>query len=344
MTTTPGKSTTYPFPILKVLVRGESRSERKAYGSQRIEEAAQARRHRGGGATAAGGPFPLPAGIQPTPAHDLVNQGGKTIAALQYKNIYVSGDTVWSASDKQNIDTFLQAIMTEPKLVHIVQQYFPGGSLSTTFHGSADLAIPAPTTVSRGDIDALVQQALTANLIQGDLDATVFNFLLPPGTVLTDDAAPSGGAAAPSPPVAAVKTEETDEKASSLEGLGGYHGSVHVGGQRFYFAVGVYSQNVAGGQQNGIVAFNQPWKNVVATFYHELQEARTDADVEDVNNRVSGAQLGWISAQGEEIGDFPVFEDPNLTGVFVEIPLTAGDTAPVQLIYSNRAHGPEVPQ
>jgi hypothetical protein len=33
--------------------------------------------------------------------------------------------------------------------------------------------------------------------------------------------------------------------------------------------------------QYRIVVFDQPWKNVVATFYHELNEARTDADVED---------------------------------------------------------------
>jgi len=32
---------------------------------------------------------------------------------------------------------------------------------------------------------------------------------------------------------------------------------------------------------NGIPVFDEPWKNVVATFYHELNEARTDADVED---------------------------------------------------------------
>jgi hypothetical protein len=31
---------------------------------------------------------------------------------------------------------------------------------------------------------------------------------------------------------------------------------------------------------NGIPAFDESWKNVVATFYHELVEARTDADVE----------------------------------------------------------------
>jgi hypothetical protein len=48
-----------------------------------------------------------------------------------------------------------------------------------------------------------------------------------------------------------------------------------------YYAVGVYSQTETDGTVNGIPVFEQPWKNVVATFYHELNEARTDADVED---------------------------------------------------------------
>jgi hypothetical protein len=54
-----------------------------------------------------------------------------------------------------------------------------------------------------------------------------------------------------------------------------------LGTDRVYYAVGVYSQTEADGTVNGIPVFDQPWKNVVATFYHELNEARTDADVED---------------------------------------------------------------
>src|SRR5207302_8571079 len=61
-----------------------------------------------------------------------------------------------------------------------------------------------------------------------------------------------------------------------------FHGSVHPpDGTTVYYAVGVFSEVLPDGRTNGIVAFNAPWKNVVATFYHELNEARTDADVED---------------------------------------------------------------
>jgi len=102
------------------------------------------------------------------------------------------------------------------------------------------------------------------------------------------------------------------------------------------------------GTTNGIPVFDQPWKNVVATFYHELNEARTDPDVEDAiragNDPNAVSFLGWTSQQGEECGDFPVFEANPLTQVFQEVPLTNGPgTAPVQFQYSNAVHGPEGP-
>ena len=83
------------------------------------------------------------------------------------------------------------------------------------------------------------------------------------------------------------------------------------------------------GTSNGIPVFDQPWKNIVATFYHELNEARTDPDVEDAikaGNDPDGANfLGWVSQQGEECGDFPVFEANPLTLVFKEVPLADGE-------------------
>ena len=100
---------------------------------------------------------------------------------------------------------------------------------------------------------------------------------------------------------------------------------------------------------NGIPVFDQPWKNVVATFYHELNEARTDADVEDAiragNSPNANSFLGWISDQGEECGDYPVSEaGGNLTEVFQEVELTdKSGTVPVQFMYSDAAHGPEGP-
>lgn len=60
--------------------------------------------------------------------------------------------------------------------------------------------------------------------------------------------------------------------------------------------------------RQGIPVFDAPGKNVVATFYHELNEARTDPDVEQVIQGGKSSLLGWTSRQGEECGDFPGFE------------------------------------
>jgi hypothetical protein len=131
--------------------------------------------------------------------------------------------------------------------------------------------------------------------------------LLPPGVVLRDG-------------------EETSE-----HGLAGYHGSVGA----HYYAVAVYSE---GG--NGIVAFDEPWKNVCATVYHELEEARTDPDVEVAARTGDESKLGWYSPRGGEIGDIPIATYP-LSQVMREVPLADGSgTVPVQLMWSNKDSAP----
>ncbi|MBC8116937.1 MAG: hypothetical protein H7062_21280, partial [Candidatus Saccharimonas sp.] len=101
------------------------------------------------------------------------------------------------------------------------------------------------------------------------------------------------------------------------------------------------------GGTNGIPVYDQNWKNVVATMYHELQEARTDPDVDDAirDGTTAGARfLGWTSDSGLEIGDYPIAEARQLKQVFVEVPLADGSgLVPVQLQYSNAVHGPEGP-
>ena len=103
----------------------------------------------------------------------------------------------------------------------------------------------------------------------------------------------------------------------STGGLGGYHGSAHVGNATVYYAVGVYSERLANGGTNGIPVFPANWKNMVATFYHELQEARTDVDVDDAATSPNGmAVLRWTSDSGNEIGDYPIAEAKALAQVF----------------------------
>jgi hypothetical protein len=137
----------------------------------------------------------------------------------------------------------------------------------------------------------------------------VATLLLPPGVVLADG------------------------DLTSEHGLGGYHGSV----AGLYYAVAVYSEGT-----NGIVAFDEPWKNVCATVYHELEEVRTDPDVEDAARTGDTKRLGWYSPRGGEIGDIPISESGgDLSAVFQEVPLAKGrGTVPVQLMWSNRDSAP----
>ena len=277
----------------------------------------------------------LVSGISPTPDHDLVFQGGKTIANLKFADLYLGGSQAWNSSDMKAIDNAIAAAMSDQQLNSVLSQYFPNQSVSSQFLGSAVLSGAIPTATSgitvasqsyiENRLQALAQQGSLKNF---DLNSTVFDFVLPRGTVLTQG------------------------NDNSLNGLGGFHGSIHLQQangtqQSIYYAVSTYSEHMANGNDNGITAFNQPWENIVATLYHELNEARTDPDVEDAIKTNNNRFLGWMSKQGEEIGDFPVDEAfgskaPGL--VLREVPLANGQgTVPIQLLYSNAVHGPELP-
>ena len=281
-------------------------------------------------------PEQLVPGIPPTPAHDLIYHGGKTIPSLTYVSLYVGGDA-WNADDIRNIDAALAGAMTESTLNNVMAQYFAAVPV-TLPKPSRKLPGAAPARMSQGDVEALVTDLMSKGQLNGfDYKSTVFNFLLPQGTILSDNPAPGG--------VRGVRTgmPGADDEADSLNGLGGFHGSVVVGASTLYYAVGVYSEKRADGSVNGIPAFDKQWKNVVATFYHELNEVRTDPDVELAIAGGPSTVLGWTSRSGEECGDFPVFEASPLTLVFQEVPLSGGGTSPVQFMYSDYVHGPEGP-
>jgi hypothetical protein len=156
---------------------------------------------------------------------------------------------------------------------------------------------------------ARVDKAAVERIVKALRLPGVATLLLPPGIVLVDG------------------------DATSEHGLGGYHGSV----AGHYYAVAVYSEGT-----NGIVAFDEPWKNVCATLYHELQEVRTDPDVEDAARTGKSSYLGWYSPRGGEIGDIPISESGgDLSKVFREVPLARGrGTVPIQLMWSNRDSAP----
>lgn len=303
------------------------------------------------------GPKAIAPGIAPTPDHDLIFHGGHTIAGLIFTNFYMGGEAAWKAADIQNIDKALAAAMSDVQLNNVMSQYYPSGKITSTFRASQTLAGPPPKVFSQGDVENLVQKLFAAGTLNGfDFPSSIFNFMLPSGTILNTDTSPSSAGGAESPerpaPVKRVVALGEDEE-DSTQGLGGYHGSVHVGSGKsaktLYYAIGVYSETLPDGTVNGIPVFDQSWKNVVATFYHELNEARTDPDVEDAiragNDPSAVKFLGWTSDQGEECGDFPVFESNPLSQVFKEVKLTDGSgSVPIQFQYSNAVHGPEGPR
>jgi hypothetical protein len=254
----------------------------------------------------------LAPGFEPAPGLALEYLGGRTLPNLGYRLVYLGR---WQAAERRELDRALAGAMRDPGLNEILAQYFPGAPVTTTVKRSSAGRGAVPQRVEKQFVETLV-----ARIAGADDDGSAICVLLPRGTVLVER-----------------------EDVTSEHGLGGFHGSVHLHGTAVYYAVAVYSEG-----SNGIVAFDAPWKNVCATLYHELQEVRTDPDVEDAiragHSPDAARLLGWYSPNGGEIGDIPIAESHgDIHLAMKEVPLADGGTAPVQLMWSNRVGGPEAP-
>ena len=288
----------------------------------------------------------LAAGFPRRPSLNLHNFGGKTITDLVFVNHYLGGSAAWDPADMTSIDGALAQALSDDGLQSVIQQYYDP-AISSRMLPSVVLPGAAPDRIYKDQVEALAAQIFTSGALAGaDPGSTVINIMLPRGVVLVDGFSPGftpppGQEAQHERRQRAVVKIDDDQDADSLNGLGGYHGSTHVtsagADTAVYYAVGVYSEG-----SNGIPVFDQSWKNVVATFYHELNEARTDPDVEDVIRTNDSSKLGWYSKRGGEIGDIPMKEArTNLTLVFQEVELADGSgTVPVQLMWSNKNAGP----
>ncbi len=273
-------------------------------------------------------PKAIAPGISPAPLEDLVFHGGRVIPQIEFQNVYLGGQASWQAADVASIDNAINRAMRHKHLNNVLLQYFPGAQPGCDMRASFVLDQPRPKQLDEPAVQAQVIALFDAGLIaKSDLDSCIFNLMLPPGTVLKLD------------------------DSSSLNGLGGYHGSLHIqrGGKRItlYYSANVFSQFGANGRENGIVVFDKPWKNVVGTLYHEINEFRTDADVNDAITHGSNDFLGWTSRAGQEVGDQPIFQagdEGNLKLVFKEVSDPPRKVKlPVQFLYSNAVHGAEGP-
>lgn len=265
----------------------------------------------------------LAPGVSASPSDDLVFRGGKTLPQMGFQNVYLGHASDFAAGDVTSIDDAITRVMRDEQLKQIVQQYFPGKTLSYDIAASVILDENRPNEMDEPDVQNKVIDLFDRNLIlPTDHDRTCFNLVLPPGTILKLDGS------------------------SSLNGLGGYHGSVHFSrngqSQTLYYSANVYSA-VRSGRRNGIPFFSTPWKNVVCTLYHELIETQTDPDVGDAIRQNDRRFIGYNSNRGQEIGDQPISAN-SLDRVFKEVLTLPGPRpTPVQFIYSNAVHGAEGP-
>ncbi len=293
-----------------------------------------------------GAPGELAPGFAPQPDWNLTPGRGRTIGDLVFVNRYLGAAGAWAADDMARIDDALDVAMSDKALQSVVAQYFEP-PISSRMLPSAVHETALGATVYKDTAEQLAAKLYAEDVLAGEHEAScVINMMLPKGIVLADDYSPGFHA-----PAGDEEEHERlrkgrirlkdDDAASSKDGLGGYHGSIHPkAGVSVYYAIGVYSEG-----HNGIPAFDEPWKSVVATFYHELNEARTDADVEDVDATGNGALLGWYSQTGEgEIGDLPINAcGGDLSLVFKEVERADGQgKVPIQVMWSNRADGPAV--
>ena len=171
-------------------------------------------------------------GVSPRPLEDLIFHGGKIVPQMLFQNIYCGSSSDWNSSDVEKIDAAIAAAMRDRRLNNVMAQYFAGTALSCDPLESLKLEDQKPALFDEPDVQAKIVTLFRSGQIRAsDLEATIFNLVLPRGSVLA--------------------LGDSD----SLHGLGGYHGSVHVqhNGRRvtLYYSANVFSEG-----DNGIPVFD----------------------------------------------------------------------------------------
>ncbi len=232
----------------------------------------------------------------------LTFHGGKVLRSPDVVPVYVGAywQTLPGMRDRAHNDAAMAVLVKDPGQTGLWREY--GGGPGTT-SPSKVLGGVGRRDFSKEDVEALVSAQVRSGAFDASDPERIFTLVLPPGVTLHDG------------------------EASSIAGLGGFHGNVTArDGHPVYYAVVVYSQR-SGGRRNGIDFTGTPIDNITITESHEITEAVTDPDVGLAIESGDPHFLGWydettpvrrrdgtpvLDATGRpmrgkgEIGDIPV--------------------------------------
>ena len=128
----------------------------------------------------------LAPGVTASPQDDLIFRGGKVVPQMGFQNIYLSRSSDFAPGDIESIDDAITRIMLDEQLKNIVQQYFPGQTLSYDVAESVILDEARPNEMGEDDVQDKIIDLFDRGLILAtDHDRTCFNLVLPPETILT---------------------------------------------------------------------------------------------------------------------------------------------------------------
>lgn len=284
--------------------------------------------------------MPIADGYSAKAKYNLVDYGGKVIPNLVHKPIMVGN---WSTTETALLLDSTDAVMNSTHLNEILSQYMP----TVTFNQLPPLIDKtryATSVFTRATVDAVLKRNWKV-ISKLDLGNTVMGIMLPPGVIL-DSKKTAGRARSwehkdPWPKRLKWWQKPFNNQLNSRSGLGGYHGSSMIAGRRVYYLVVAYSE-MRNGVENGIYRWDEGWKNTAAVLYHELQETRTDPNIEEAIKYNRRSLLGWYNIKGGgEVNDIPMLlAKADVWKSMREIEID-GHLYPYQLLWSNRVNGPE---
>jgi hypothetical protein len=190
----------------------------------------------------------------PTTGMNLVNHGGPVMRG-QVVHVYV-GDTFWHGTEGQRqlaqLEPAFKAIVEDAQLSSVAAQY--GSGAGTTVQSSYIVPGLNPTKLTDKQVQSLIANEVKAGRIQvgPHLPELYVALHQAPGIIISDGT-----------------TESTQQ-------MNGYHSHVDLPQQRVY-----YGQDVGADAKNGFQITGDPVKDREATFFHELNEFRTDGNVPD---------------------------------------------------------------